>query len=267
MEQQWKEGCSMIPKVIHYCWFGGAELPELAVRCMDSWRKYCPDYQIVRWDESNFDLEYNQYVKDAYQAKKWAFISDVARLKIIYDNGGIYLDTDVELLKPIDDLLQHRAYMGIENTGSINTGLGFGAEPGMPLIGELLDLYNREAFQPDSPVSCPVVTTALFQKKGYVFSNQLQTIMDTHIYPMDYFAPINLTTRQLHVTQNTYSIHHYLGSWESEEKKKDTRFRVRCCKVFGEKIGMRIYGHCCAIKAEGLCYYLKRRLFGHTKLK
>lgn len=104
----------MIPKIIHYCWFGGNPLPELAVKCIESWKKYCPDYEIKRWDESNFDLNCCDYVKEAYQAKKWAFVSDYARFKVLYDDGGLYFDTDVELIKPIDDILARGPFMGVE---------------------------------------------------------------------------------------------------------------------------------------------------------
>ncbi len=250
----------MIPKVIHYCWFGGGPLPELAKQCMESWRKYCPDYQIVRWDETSFDLEYNQYVKDAYTSRKWSLLSDVVRLKVIYDNGGIYLDTDVEIRKSFDDLLQNKAFMGIESTGGINTGSGYGAEKGLPLIKELLAGFESACFSPTHPAIFSIMQETM-ARKGYVFNNQMQIVDDVTIYPMDYFAPINLTTRKLQLTPNTYSIHHYLGSWETEEKKKDTQFRVKCCNVFGNKLGLRIYGHCSAIRSEGLFNYIKGHLF------
>ena len=119
----------MIPKIIHYCWFGGTEIPEADQKCMASWRKYCPDYTIMRWDESNYDYTKNQYMREAYEAKKWGFVPDFARLDIVYTYGGIYLDTDVEIIRNIDDLLVNSAYMGFESGGAaVNPGLGFGAE-------------------------------------------------------------------------------------------------------------------------------------------
>ena len=126
-----------IPKVIHYCWFGDKELPKLAKKCIKSWNKYCPDYKIVCWTEDNFDVTCNRYVHEAYKAKKWAFVSDYVRLKVVYDNGGIYLDTDVELIKPIDDLIENSGFMGFDEKGIIATGLGFGAEAGNKIIYEL----------------------------------------------------------------------------------------------------------------------------------
>ena len=125
-----------IPKVIHYCWFGKGEMPKLAKKCIKSWEKYCPGFEIICHNEDNFDLSQNRYMCEAYEAGKWAFVSDFARLKIIYDNGGIYLDTDVELIKPIDDLLEGKGFMGFDEKGIVATGLGFGAEKGNEIIGE-----------------------------------------------------------------------------------------------------------------------------------
>lgn len=249
----------MIPKVIHYCWFGGGKLPDAAIRCIESWKKHCPDYRIVKWDETNFDIGCNRYAKDAYAAKKWSLVTDVARLKILYEHGGIYLDTDVEIIRPLDSLLKNRAFMGIESTGWINTGSGYGAEKGLPILKELLDEFNTAAFSPENPAIFSIMDSVM-RRKGYVFNNQIQQIDHVTIYPMDYFAPINLTTRKLKITKNTYSIHHYTGSWQSEEYKKSTQFRAFCCKVFGENIGLRIYGHCFAIKAEGFVRYIKKRI-------
>ncbi len=249
----------MIPKVIHYCWFGGGKLPELAVHCMASWKKYCPDYQIIRWDESNFDLEYNQYVKDAYKAKKWSLLTDVVRLKVIYDYGGIYLDTDVEIIRPFDDLLQNKAFMGIESTGGINTGSGYGAEKGLSLLKELLNGFESTTFCDTEPAIFSIMQKTM-QRKGYIFNNKIQMIDNVTIYPMDYFAPVNLSTRKLHITLNTYSIHHYSGSWIDKDKKKSIAFRRMCCKLFGDKLGLRIDGHYNAIRSEGMINYLMKRI-------
>lgn len=126
----------MIPKIIHYCWFGGNPLPELAVKCIESWKKYCPDYEIKRWDESNFDLKCCDYVKEAYQAKKWAFVSDYVRFKVLYDEGGLYFDTDVELIKPIDDILARGPFMGVEVGQPFNERLQAKIDAVMPDIDE-----------------------------------------------------------------------------------------------------------------------------------
>lgn len=250
----------MIPKVIHYCWFGGAPLPQDAIRCINSWKKVCPDYKIVQWNEKNFDVKINQYCLEAYRQKKWAFVSDVARLKIIYDNGGIYLDTDVELLKSLDNLLYYKGYMGMESTGSVNTGLGFGAEKHLPLLKELLNTYDNCMFDLENLVSCPVITTELLERLGFISNGKIQDIADIRIFPVEYFAPINLTTRKKIITTNTYSIHHYSASWASKEHKKDIIIRKHCCRIFGDNIGMKAYGHFAAIRSEGIYCYFKRRI-------
>ena len=135
----------MIPKVIHYCWFGGNPLPELAKKCIESWKKFCPDYQIIEWNESNFDLNINTYVKEAYTAEKWAFVSDVARLYALVNYGGIYMDTDVEVLKPLDDILNFKAVSGFETKERIPTGM-MACEKGHPLFEEFLREYNEAHF-------------------------------------------------------------------------------------------------------------------------
>ena len=135
----------MIPKVIHYCWFGGKPLPKLAKKCLASWKKFCPDYEIIRWDESNFDVNGCDYSREAYEAKKWAFVSDYARLKVIVDNGGIYMDTDVEVVKPLDEFLSHEAFSGFENPRSITTGI-MACEKGFAPFAEMLNEYYTQHF-------------------------------------------------------------------------------------------------------------------------
>lgn len=153
----------MIPKKIHYCWFGGNPLPEDVKRYIESWKKYCPDYELIRWDESNYDVHKNTYVELAYQNKKWAFLTDYARLDTIYEHGGIYLDADVELVHGLDDLLQNNCYMGMEQVGTVNTGLGFGAEPKHPFLRENMKPYEEQNFiQEDGtfkPPICVRITT------------------------------------------------------------------------------------------------------------
>jgi len=208
----------MIPKTIHYCWFGGKPLPALASKCIASWRKYCPDYEIIRWDERNFDIHQNLYMKQAYEAKKWAFVSDYARLKIIYDHGGVYFDTDVEVLKPIDDLLEHNCFIGTEKPGTIATGLGFGAVKGHWAIKAMLNEYENEEFIKngiEDLTPCPVRNTRPFLALGFKAEDRVETINDCTIYSVEYFCPKDYVTRRLKVTHNTYTIHHFDGSWLS----------------------------------------------------
>lgn len=248
----------MIPKTIHYCWFGKKTLSEKAQKCINSWKKYCPEYEIKCWNEDNFDINYNDYTKAAYYAKKWAYVSDVARLKILYEHGGIYLDTDVELIKPLDELLYNRAYMGSESTGSVNSGLGCGAEKGFHVIKSLLDDYVNMEFDKNNLISCPVIITNNLSTKGYNNSTEIQCIEGMTIYPKEYFAPIDLTTGKKRITENTFSIHHYEASWKSEYEQKKTKIRKRLCKYLGNKIGLRLYGHWEAISSEGIVGYVKR---------
>ena len=214
----------MIPKKIHYCWFGGNPLPEKDQKCIDSWKEKCPDYEIIRWDESNYDINKNLYMKQAYEAKKWGFVPDFARLDIIYNEGGVYLDTDVELLKNLDELLKNDAYMGTEEGGTyINPGLGFGAAKNHPGIKDLMDIYKNRSFIKEDgtldTVASPIMNTERLQMHGFVPNNKVQVVNGITIYPSDYLAPKDYQTQKLHLTENSVSIHHYNASWFSKSKK------------------------------------------------
>ena len=211
----------MIPKVIHYCWFGGNPLPELAQKCISSWKMHCPDYEIKEWNESNFDLNCCDFVKEAYESKKWAFVSDYARLKIIYDQGGIYLDTDVELVKSLDELLNVRCYLGAETSGYIATGLGFGAEKGNCIIQEMIQEYTERHFKLNDRIydiePCPIKNTKPLLKHGYRFNDSyIWKNENVTVFPPEYFCPLNYETGKTNITKNTYSIHLYNASWHSK---------------------------------------------------
>lgn len=222
----------MIPKKIHYCWFGGKEEPESVKKCIASWRRFCPDYEIIKWNESNFPIDSHPYMAEAYKLCKWPFVSDLARLIIIYNNGGVYLDTDVELIKPLEDiLLNNRFFFGIENlpdplhnSRSINvaTGLGFGAEIHNPVILDLIKTYDNAAFVlPDGTLdltACPVRNTRALEKYGFDGRDQIMTFMGGTIYPSEYFCPIEYGTGISHITENTISIHHYAASWKTQKE-------------------------------------------------
>lgn len=231
-----------IPKVIHYCWFGNGELPKLAEKCIESWQKYCPDYEIVCWNEKNFDLYKNRYAYEAYQAQKWAFVSDYVRLKVIYDYGGIYLDTDVELIKPIDKLLENGGYMGFDQNGIVSTGLGFAAEQGNELIGEMLKDYEDIPFLlADGSYDltpCPDRNTNTLKRLGMDIDNTSQTFMDMVFLPWEYLCPIDYYTGKKTITKNTYSIHHYSASWTSSVSRRTTRIK----RIIGLKMYNRLYG-------------------------
>lgn len=235
----------MIPKKIHYCWFGGKPLNKLGQKCLKSWKKYFPDYEIIEWNESNFDFNSCQYVKEAYEAKKWAFVSDYARYKILYECGGIYFDTDVEVIKPFDDILKNGAFMGCENpdlesTFAVNPGVGVGVEPGHKFYREVLDEYECSSFyKEDGSLNLYTIverTTDLLRKYGLTETMELQEIEGITIYPAEYFCPINMNTGKLTKTKNSHSIHRFAGSWVDEKSKLRGFVYRNIRRFFGEKI-------------------------------
>ena len=213
----------MIPKLIHYCWFGRNPLPKLAKKCIKSWKKYCPDYEIIQWNEDNYDISAAPlYVRQAYEAKKWAFVTDYVRLHVVYEHGGIYMDTDVELVKKLDTLLDHKAYFGFEDGMHINTGLGFGAVQGHPILKEIMDDYENLSFGiPGVPiVACPKLNTQIFLRHGLIQENRMQVLDDdVVILPLEYLCPKSMIDGIVRKTQNTYSIHHYDSSWITKEQQ------------------------------------------------
>lgn len=227
----------MIPKIIHYCWFGGNPLPPSALKCIESWKKYCPDYKIIEWNESNYDVNKNRYMSDAYKEKKWAFVSDYARLDVIYQYGGVYFDTDVELIKPIDYLLKNKLFCGWEERdqnyrlkypnfeNSVNFGLGYGAEKGNIILRDILDLYDHLSFYNTDGslnlVACPHYQTEILNKYGLDDSRRtLQRLKFATVYPEDFFSPKSITTGKINLTKNTVSIHHFSMSWISPNEKR-----------------------------------------------
>ena len=231
-----------IPKVIHYCWFGRGELPTLEKKCIASWKKYCPDYKIVCWNEDNFNINQNKYAKEAYEAKKWAFVSDYVRLKVLYEEGGIYLDTDVEIIKSFDSLIKDMGYMGFDDVGIVSTGLGFACEKGNELIGEILKDYDNISFKLSDGTfdltPCPKRNTQTMERLGFDVNIKDQVFMGIHIYPEDYFCPIKYYTGKKIITSNTHSIHHFCASWTSATSKR-TMFIKR---IIGVKLYEKLYG-------------------------
>ena len=230
----------MIPKVIHYCWFGYGPLPELAQKCIASWKKYLPDYEIKEWNEDNFDVNIIPYTTEAYAAKKYAFVSDYARFWILYKYGGIYFDTDVEVIRPLDDIIKKGNFMGFEtdpklpfdvsgrnvSEANVNPGLGLGVAPGLGLgvapglgiMKQMLDYYDGQHFLLESNMRNQItvvhIATHVLLDNGLKYVPGIQKIADDcYIYPSEYFCPINVTTGRIHVGSNTRTIHHYAGTW------------------------------------------------------
>lgn len=235
----------MIPKKIHYFWFGGNEKPKSVQKCINSWKKYCPDYEIIEWNETNFDIHCMPFVEQAYEAKKYAFVSDVARLMVVYEYGGIYMDTDVEVIKPLDDLLENIAYMSFENNENINTGQGFGAEAGMPFFKEHIDVYRNVYFVNSdgtyNQTACTKYTTKLLSQKGLALNGQKQVIDGVNIYPAEYFNPYDSLTGKLTKTPNTYSIHWYDASW-SDKSAMQLKFNRLIRRIIGKEMIDRFKG-------------------------
>lgn len=214
----------IIPKVIHYCWFGGNPLPKEALDCIASWKKFLPDYEIKEWNESNFDVNCCPYVKGAYEQKKYAFVSDYARFQVLYDEGGIYFDVDVEVIRNMDHIIEKGSFMGFEkslathgenSTGvlGVAAGLGIGSVAKQPFFQEVLNFYReKDSFNMNDGTVVTYITE-LFAKHGLKNEHRIQQVAGFTIYPADYFCPMDFTTGLIELTENTVSIHHYSCSW------------------------------------------------------
>lgn len=229
----------MIPKIIHYCWFGGNPLPEDAQKCIASWKKFMPDYEIKEWNESNFDVNITPYTKEAYEARKYAFVSDYARLYALYTDGGIYMDTDVEVLKTLDVFLTHNAFSGFESDGNVPTGM-MASEKNSIWAKDLLDGYiGRKFIMPDGSLDMTTNTTVITNymvSKGLILNNKFQDFPGlATMYPSDYFCPKDHRTGVIKLTKNSYCIHHFAGSWLAHNtiEYKLHKMKMALISVFG----------------------------------
>ena len=238
-------------KIIHYCWFGSARLPESATLCIESWKKYFPDYEIKEWNESNYDVNKILYTRQAYKAKKYAFVSDYARFDILYQEGGIYFDTDVEVIKPFDDILEKGAFMGCEIDGSgdydgyikqgfniaVAPGLGIAVNPGLGIYKKLLDMYSELAFiNDDGSLNTKTVvfyTTEILKRNGLRDIPGIQNVGGINIYPKEYLCPYDYRNGVLAKTVNTHSIHWNSMSWAS----KGQVLRSKITRIFHRYFG------------------------------
>lgn len=234
----------MIPKIIHYCWVGGAPKPQSVLYCIESWKKHCPDYEIKEWNETNYDFTKNTYLKQAYEAKKWGFVPDFARLDIVYEHGGIYLDTDVEIIKSLDILLDNDAFMGFENTGDgeffVNCGHGFGAVKNHPIILKARDAYRNVSFiNSDGSLNMlpsPAYTTATLKEFGLIAENRDQRLKGMTVFASDVLCPKEFRTGTLTLTERSVSIHHFTATWMDKRIKAQLEHEQRLQKSFGIKI-------------------------------
>lgn len=229
----------MIPKIIHYCWFGKNPKPKDVLKCIESWKKYLPDYEIKEWNESNYDVCKCQYMADAYKEKKWAFVSDYCRIDVVNRYGGIYLDTDVEVIKSFDPLLDYKFFCGYEKNENafasggggklfVNFGLGFGAEKSCAVLQDILNIYHDFVFYKEDGrlnlINCPIVQTDALKKYGVTCDGNNVVVGDYAVFSPEYFCPQSFYTGKTKVTRNTYSIHHYSCSWKSGKERMLIKF-------------------------------------------
>lgn len=251
----------MIPKIIHYCWFGGNPLPKLAKKCIKSWKKYCKGYEIREWNESNFDISTAPlYVRQAYEAKKWAFVTDYVRLYAMTTFGGIYMDTDVEVVAPLDQFLHHQAFSGFEDAVHIPTGI-MACEKDFPLFVEFLHYYDNASFlQPDGTLDTTtnvIIMTEKLLKKDFQPNGRYQVVDGFALYPCDVFCPLNCNDRSLNRTSNTATIHWFSASWYDEVQRKNHERWVKAAK----KERMRYAPNRFAMKLLGEERYSKLKKF------
>ena len=237
----------MIPKIIHFCWLSEEPYPELVSKCLDSWKRVLPDYEIKVWNTENFDVNSLTYTKEAFSVKKYAFVSDYIRLYALYNEGGIYLDSDIEVLKSLNDLLDRKAFTGFEKVHNCTVAAWiFGTERKNPIFKEFLDYYNdRHFILPDGSYDMtpnPVFITEICKKKGLVTDNSLQKIEGLTVFPSDYFCPYNPTTDELNITDNTYCIHYFNGAWLSDEQKALKKKKLEIIRKYGRTAGRIYYG-------------------------
>lgn len=247
----------MIPKIIHYCWFGRNKKSALIKKCIKSWKKYCPEFEIIEWNEDNFDIHCNTFCSKAYEAKKWAFVSDYARLKILYDCGGIYMDTDVEVLASISQFLELNCFLGFQHENYVSNGLMTGSIPENWFIKENMSVYETIDFQDNSNSKefkvCQEYTTEILSLYGLrIPCDEIQVIKDVYVYPREYFCPYDHRTRIMRKTEKTVAIHHYASSWWDENRKHEYKKSKRMHfmhelthvpnKLLRKLLGDKVYG-------------------------
>lgn len=234
-----------IPKVIHYAWFGRGEKPESVKKYMESWKLHMPDYEIIEWNEENFDIDEYKYAREAYDAKKYAHVSDVLRLHVLYNFGGIYMDTDVEVIKSFDDLLSNSGFSGFESDTRIPTGT-MAAEKNNRWIYEQLEIYKKISFldeygKPNLTTNVEYITNMSLEKHGYIPNGKKQVLKYGMVmYPFEYFCAKSLETGEIKITENTYTIHHFSGSWVPIKSKVNKKIYRIIKKIIGDKASIFI---------------------------
>ena len=211
----------MIPKTVHFCWFGGKSYSPILAECMETWKQHLSDYELKRWDETNSPLDANRYVREAFQCGQWAFVADYVRFHALAEEGGIYLDTDMRLCRPLNPLLKHGCFLGFEDSRRVN-GAIIGAVPKHRLIVDCLNHYGRTAFEETHPAAVPQIITAILHSYGSLIPGKRQRIDDIELYPPEFFYPWPLDGHERDadfkkfVTSDSYAVHLWNKSWKSE---------------------------------------------------
>lgn len=237
----------MIPKILHYCWLGGKEKPADIQAYIAGWKKIMPGYEIVEWNESNFpfDEAYCPYIREALKTKKWAFVTDYMRLYVLYQYGGIYLDTDVEILKDLDIFTENKSFIGFESSYTLCTAV-IGAEKNCAWVKDLIEEYKKRRFVDErGNVDNTPNSEYLFEhfqlKDGMKFSESIQKLSSgLCVYPQEYFSPVNYMTMTRNVTDNTYVIHHYKGTWKTPSEIQKDRIKGFITRIIGEKMRKKL---------------------------
>lgn len=233
-----------IPKIIHYCWFGHNKMPKFSLKYIKGWEKKCPNFKIIKWSENNFDINKYSFAKKAYEEHNWAALSDYVRLVVLNKFGGIYLDTDVEIIKPLTSLLYNKSFVGMEDYGVINSGLIYGAHPNDDNINNLIKIYNSIGHLTTANLYMNDqvhITTTYFHKLGFKYNNERQLINGCVIYPISYFCPMRYYSTKVNITRHTYTFHHYFGTWTNKDKLSKQHFHYVLRKVVRAVLGTKIF--------------------------
>lgn len=215
----------LIPHVIHYCWFGGSQMTDSLKRCIDSWKRLCPDFDIVEWNEHNYDVNRHRFTREAFDNKCFAYLSDLARLDILYDNGGVYMDTDVTLLKNLDICTYQKGYIASEKWSNINSGGGCGFIKGHPMLKQIIEYRDRFPFVREdgsfNRTTNGVYETQVFLDCGYEPNNRTQVINDVTVYPSYVMHPYDYMSERLDMNESTISVHNFSGGWMNIDDLKN----------------------------------------------
>lgn len=232
----------IIPKLIHYCWFGGGEKPDFLKQCIQSWKRVCPEYTIIEWNEENYDINKYEYMRAAYKNRKYSFVSDLARLDILYNHGGIYLDSDVSLVKKLDDCLYQKGFVGVEKWGNINTGGGCGFVKHHDMLKKIIDYRNTIPFiMPDGSFNCDtngIYETNFMIQEGFIPDNSLQIIKDITVYPSYVMHPYDYMSGEIQKKESTLSIHHFYGAWMGKEDVNNRFNTQKNFKAIIDRMGL-----------------------------